>query len=598
MAITQSDIKLLASQDLTDHSTSGGAMTSHEIVDGNVNNLFPDISRLDRTIGRVSLRKAFVAVQTANTDTYYGAHAIVTDPPDDDGVSVTIFQTGEYGDRRDDAKSKLESYVVESVLSRIRLYDNQLEGQKNILGIMRPDIGLPEIGEVYCLIENEDQADEYHQFVRVTSLEHEVQTFTDSSGDYEMRVVTLGISDALRYTFHGGTPARYDTEKQATDSAVLRETSVADASKYYGVTKLAQDISANDLTLSVDSIYQHIVPSAQSEAALSDIQAGGESARSVTSGSPVSVHVNGYEYYIGSGMQRGSITLTSYGSTYKDDGAGNLIRILGDNTREFSVLNYETGHIRSYGGGSAVVEFTPAVQVTDVAETTEIEVTIANRASTYVKTLNPPPAPGSLNIDFMSLGKWYRLRDRGDGSCTSDLGGSVGVASVNYATGAVTITLGSLPDADTSILFAWGGVNHYVDLSGDNAGPISAPGIQHTVSEGSVAPNSLTISWQTNGVTKTATDNGKGLITGDAEGRVIYSTGEIFIAPNQLPDAASNVTFDYDSTVVTTETFTPTATGGQVSFTLANGPVRPGSISAKWQTDWYQKNIKHMHVYS
>ena len=40
-----------------------------------------DISQLDRTYGRVSLRKVFAVVQTANTDTYLGAHIILTDPP-------------------------------------------------------------------------------------------------------------------------------------------------------------------------------------------------------------------------------------------------------------------------------------------------------------------------------------------------------------------------------------------------------------------------------------------------------------------------------------------------------------------------------------
>ena len=59
MSIANTDIKLMASERLTDYDDGGGEMTGSEIVDGELNNLFPDISRLDRVNGRVSLRKGF-----------------------------------------------------------------------------------------------------------------------------------------------------------------------------------------------------------------------------------------------------------------------------------------------------------------------------------------------------------------------------------------------------------------------------------------------------------------------------------------------------------------------------------------------------------
>jgi len=107
MPISVEDVKLMASQRLTDTDDGGGRMTGNEIVDGNVNNLFPDISRLDRVYGRVSLRKAFVAVQTADNDTYNGAHVILSVPAQDPNVSVCLFSTNDPHDERTAARDRI-----------------------------------------------------------------------------------------------------------------------------------------------------------------------------------------------------------------------------------------------------------------------------------------------------------------------------------------------------------------------------------------------------------------------------------------------------------------------------------------------------------
>ena len=91
--ISKSDIKLMASQVLADTEDGGGQMTSNEIVSGNVNNLFPDISRLDRTYGRVSMRKAYISVQTDNRATYYGSHVALTEQAKDPLVNAALFTT-------------------------------------------------------------------------------------------------------------------------------------------------------------------------------------------------------------------------------------------------------------------------------------------------------------------------------------------------------------------------------------------------------------------------------------------------------------------------------------------------------------------------
>ena len=60
--LNKEDIKLIKSQRLDDTNQGGGQMiggASAEVISGAVNELYPDISRLDRTYGRVSLRKAY-----------------------------------------------------------------------------------------------------------------------------------------------------------------------------------------------------------------------------------------------------------------------------------------------------------------------------------------------------------------------------------------------------------------------------------------------------------------------------------------------------------------------------------------------------------
>ena len=41
-----SDVKFFESQRLTDEEDGGGRVTGNEVIDGNVNNLFQDISRM------------------------------------------------------------------------------------------------------------------------------------------------------------------------------------------------------------------------------------------------------------------------------------------------------------------------------------------------------------------------------------------------------------------------------------------------------------------------------------------------------------------------------------------------------------------------
>ena len=54
MAIHNNIVKLFQSQRLTDEEDGGGRAMGNEVIDDIVNNLFPDIARIDRTAGDVA----------------------------------------------------------------------------------------------------------------------------------------------------------------------------------------------------------------------------------------------------------------------------------------------------------------------------------------------------------------------------------------------------------------------------------------------------------------------------------------------------------------------------------------------------------------
>lgn len=90
MAILEADIKLLASERMTDDSDGGGFMTGTVVADGVENNLFPDISDADRTFGRVQLRKVYAAVTNNGADTFLGAHVVLDETPEDPAASALM----------------------------------------------------------------------------------------------------------------------------------------------------------------------------------------------------------------------------------------------------------------------------------------------------------------------------------------------------------------------------------------------------------------------------------------------------------------------------------------------------------------------------
>lgn len=603
MAISETDLKLLKSERMTDYTDGGGKMTGVEVTDGLVNNIFNDISQLDRTYGRVSLRKVYMGVQTANTDTYLGAHIILTDPPDDQNVNVTLFTTANWTDERSAARNRIESYSVQGPESFWVLYSDHVEGQKmirvyslsNAKSLTSPaPVESFQVGDVILLSQEKAGYTFQQQFLRITKIDsRETKLFTDAGGDFFKDVLTFEVSNALTALYYGSIIDRLSTVSKPT---LVRTVSIADAAQYFGVKKITQPLSLSDMTIKIDSPYSALVPSAQAEVPLVDIVAGMGKVNYKQSGLyhalTESANLAGsvapeYEddLYLGRGFLPCSLALTIGGVAYKDDGAGSLVLANGSAGSYGGTAMYESGHIRitkaSSWSAAVVAIATAAVAVYDNSHTIDIPITINNRSFNYVKTLSPIPTPTSLSVDFKALDKWYRLTDDGNGHLTGTSGG-VGAGTVDYATGGVIVTLGALPDIASSVIFSWATPLTY-SMQTDVLTP-PAPRIHHILSDAPVVPGTLVITW-TNSGAKTATDTGgAGIISGHATGKIIYETGEIVFSPALIP--APNTVFNlaWSKNTSELETFSVTGdSGGVVAFTLTNTPIKHGSASFTYQ---------------
>lgn len=583
MTINATDIKLLESESMTDATDGGGRKTSRVIPDGIAGNIFPKVSRLDSVYGRVNLRKIYGSVQTANTDTYAGAHAGIFDAPDNADIHVTLFSTGSEFDTRTAARDRIESYVTSGPESRMVLLGRQLPGQQTFMAYQRVEESLPDVGTVLCLSNEPGSIVTTQQYVRVQDVSHELRTFEDDKGTFQRRVLTVGVGVALRYEFNGPTVAsRYSS---VTRNSVVRNTTVVDAARYFGIQKFVEAADANDLTVRVASVYTPIVPTTNRETPVSNENISNALNQIATRATTVSETLSAFALaaarYTRRGILPGSLTVSGPGVTgVTDDALGTI-----SNSTFSATIDYENGIITRTGGTAGSVDisasYTPATSAAQPTHTRDTKVTLGNRGTVYALTLNPLPTPGSAIVDYRALGKWYRLRDNGDGTL-SGTDPAYGVGTLSYASGALVLTLGALPDIDSSVIVSWGSPAHYNIRAGATSTASTKMSQSFVLPDLPVNPDSVSITYTSNSVNYGAIDNATGVITGDGiTGKVNYTTGEVELEyTTRLPDSATNVSVTYQQ-ITPTDPLIPVvrslATTSQAVTELADS-ITAGSV--------------------
>ncbi len=589
MAISAGDIEFLASETMTDDDEGGGAPSSTVIQDGVSNAVFPDISEVDRAGGKFRLRKLFMAVKTATTDTFYGANVILSDVPTDENVSTTMLAAEDYFEERTAAVERVEAYLYRSSLFSGFLIEDHLKGMQTLQIAQRPGATLPGTGQTLFLVQNEGATNEFSQYVRVKSVTSTTATYTEAYStsfvDYDVQVVTVTLASALEYSFTGTAVNRTFTPDSG--AAKLRTTIVANATSYYGASKTTTTVAVGDKACSVNSVYSRLVPAAQSESALTDKSLCGATTAVVASASgtvsrsvAISSIASGGTYILPTACYPGTLSVVTPSGTLTDDGAGSLLL----NASSAGTIDYTTGTLTlslSIGSGTCTETYRPGAALSQQAYTNAVEVTIANRSLTWVASFTPIPAPGTLSVSYMSGGNWYTLTDNGTGKLVGS-DDSYGVGKLSFTTGSLALTLGALPDASTDILYAWGTGAETVLLTED-ALSISSPKIEFDVGE-ALAAGTVVIGWTSGGVKQTATDNGSGSLTGAASGAVYYGSGTGYFVPSYLPDSGT-IAMTYDKG--TSESLGSTTGGGESwSGTLGTAAIKPGSVVATVLLQW------------
>lgn len=597
MPIQEQNIVFVKSQVMDDVPEGGGAATGTVIPDGTMNNVFEDISDLDRAMGRFNLRKIFLAVRTLSTDLYGGAKTVVTELPTDPALAYTLFTTNDPFDTRADAVARVEAYLYKGPMWPGALNENHIVGMRAISLIQNVNTELPPIGKTLCLVEDEGLSSEKEQYVRVIAVEAVETTFEDDKGTYTRWIIRCDLSDALRFDFDGHTVNRYNSYVY-TGKTRVRDTTVADATRYFGSQKVVEDAFIGDLTIKAASIYTQLVPSAQTETPLVNQTLNGALAALVASrATPLTNNVGplviapNKKLVLPTGVMPNSVSCPIGTGLFSDDGQGNALyggTVVGN-------WNYATGECQLYGNsptesGNGAVTYIPAAPAAQQAHTRTNTVTAENRRLNWIETLSPIPAPGVLTIAYMTLGNWYVLSDDGTGAISGS-DPTYGAGTISFVTGDAAITLGALPDVGSQILWVWASGVHYAIRAGDTA--IQPPVIPFSLGE-TVAPGSASINWLSGGLTKTATVAASGVISGDGTGRLVHGTGEVALTPTAIPDPNSLITIDYDQLTGVTESITASVDGaGQGTFSLGTTPIEPGSVSLAFTYAYYEGFSTH-----
>lgn len=612
MPINKTDIKLKQSQRLDDTDYGGGQATSIDVISGEINNLYPDISRLDRTYGRVSMRKAFLQVDTPDRSVYYGAHAAITKNAKDPNVTVCFFTDEDWFSQRKSARTRIESYLTQGPQYMAALWGNHYRGTSVLQLHTAVVVDAPKNGEVLVLVSGQGTTGERKQYVRIQKVVEEIKKFASSDANtYAKKILTLTLGGELQYDFQGTEITQGIGVYSTKLATCIYTTVVADASKYYGIAELEEDVEFGSAQIKVNSIYNRLLPSTQSSTAITDagIASTVASVLDVEANDGVQdpdefiekptsyrIESNGI-LYLGTGVKRGSFSW-EVSPKIQDDGGGNIIR----NNEVIGSIDYTAGIITFISAVqtsivNGVIKYKPAVVFNQVTISGAIPIEVGNRGYVYTYLCDPIPMKGTLRVDYLADGKWYTLKDTGQGALVG-ADRAVGAGQVNLKSGSVSMTLGAQPDVGSSIMLFWAQASRQYSFPTQNC----RLNYQFTTKHEGVARQTFCVSWNDN--TQGIVDNGRTELVeavleggtwvakpnGASVGRIAYATGEVQFSPSdsQEPPKPSErllVSYDYGEAKVEDITVTNRLPNGMIQLQLKNTPIIPNTVKVKWKTD-------------
>lgn len=582
MTILESDIKLVTTQVMDDVPEGGGAPTSTVIPDGKSNAIMKDISEVDRAQGDVSIMKVAATVQTLNTDTALGGTVGITRPPLDPNVSVTLFVTNDFFDRRAAIQSRIEAYTTPGEEFTGYLLANHVQGQRSMLIFQRPGATPPNVNSTLQI-----SGGGVSEAVRLTEVKVEDRTYSYSTGsgfvDYQAQVCVCELQDGLKHDY-AGTAANRLFERTQT-AATINRMLVADAARFYGVSRLVVNATTGDLSVKVDRIDTQLAPTSTTEISITDTSAAGSSIALVRSGAGIVTLTTGAlfgpnaTFTLGNPFYAGTLSIATGAGTITDDGGRLKLGALTIGTASYVGGTLTFASDAPQIGGTKAITFGPAAAPIELADSASIAVNAENRRVNYPLTILPPPAPGTLRVAYRAGANWYELADDGAGRLRG-ADSSIGSGTVDYTTGTVAPTLGVLPDVGSEVLYFWGAKANYRDRSGVLP---SAVLIRLALDNQAAQASTIAVDWN-DGAARHASDNGSGVLTGDATGPVSYATSSIDLKPNTLPASSVAFTVAYSHGLPESKAFPAPArdVDGGITLNLGKTNIAPRSLALSW----------------
>lgn len=538
MAITQNDLEILKSEIMADTTDGGGLPTGIAVIDGVSNNLFPDVSDIDRLIGRVRLRKVSLAVKTANAELLQAPRMLLTELPDNPNISVFFFKSSSFADRRVDAQNKIESYLAFGSKWAGHLLETQLTGQRVIQVSLDKGDQIPAVGQPLVIVQNEGQSDEFYQYIRPLKVDIIERRFQRTVSETVTRLVaTIEFGDTLNKTFNGLTVPEFYQNANASRRAVLREARVADAAKYYSASRLAEPVVAmQSRQVRLNSIYTQVVPSTQVETPILQRDPANQVATQargngvITINQSVNVATN-TAFSLPRGIAVGTLSINVSGRSLTDrDG-----QLVDSQNKAYAAIKYGVGQITWYdllntGQTTVTGSYKPASEFIRIAQT-DYQVVDDNAGYNFVREMGAEPVPNSLKITYTVGGNNYLVHDDGRGNLIDDDGNGRGTVQGKT----VLLTTAAIPDAASYIVYSFG-----VDLDTVKYGAQALLPAYHAAVIADEVVGNITITW---GTGKNATMS-NGVITGDATGT--FNANELRIAPNEIvaKDTVFTVTYN------------------------------------------------------
>jgi hypothetical protein len=574
MPILDSDIKLLKSAVMADTADGGGAMTGAPIVDGQSNNLFPDTSAGGRAIGRFQARKVFGVAHTTDTDTLMGAHAMVSDAPDDPLVHCALMRTTGWADRRSVAQDSIERYLVKGSRLGARLMEMHYAGSMQMRLVSFTGAAFPAGGDAVAL-HNPDGAEQYLRILKV-SIADELIALTEGGQVLTLpaKVATCQLGQPLAMDCPG-PPAVRVLSSETAYTQIFRTVESAGA-RFYGIKRLAEAGEPGDYGVTADGgIYTPLVPAATVESPIVDQypltlrQPLSRTAASTVALPAVTLTLGpNVTLTLPTLAEPGSVAMVHGAVAFTDDGAGALKQgatIVGAIDYRGRTVTMAAG-APSYGNQSNTITYKPATPSGAATHSDALTITLANQGLSFVHAFEPVPAPGTLSLAYMSQGRWYDLADAGNGKLAGS-DPSHGVGTINYTTGSMAVTLGAIPDIDSALIEQWGDAASGKPITTGLPARLSAL----LPIDVRAKRESVTLAWSRGAANYTATVNAAGVLSGHATGTM--TPGSIEFAPAVLPDG--DVTLAYDMRTASQVA----ANNGGGSYTLSLVPVTPGSVS-------------------